>query len=111
MGSIVESGDISNSEMKTDNDSVASICTNAGNFAYHILPQKEDDPYTQSSVPCHVLLNLVGTVCKRYNHCLKGTNYQKNFIQRLVASMCGTSFPVIYPPAMCFPRHYYVQAT
>ena len=57
-----------------------------------------------------MLLNQAGICCSRYNNRITGTSAQQNFIQRLVSTISGASFPLIYPHAMLFPRHFYAQA-
>jgi len=81
--------------------------SNAGRFPYIIRAR----PGTRTFVPSHVLLNQVGSLCKRYSHRITGTHYQQNFVQRLVATVCGASFPLVYPQATCLPRHYYAEAS
>jgi hypothetical protein len=46
-------------------------------------------------VPSHVIMNQVGNLCNRYNHCIMGTNLEQNFIQRIVSQQCGTSHPLM----------------
>ena len=71
----------------------ATSYSNAGRFPYTILAR----PGTRTFVPSHVLLNQVRLLCKWYNNRITGTHYQQNFVQRLVTTVCGASFPLVYP--------------
>ena len=62
--------------------------TDTGQFPYTILDQSK-----LHSVPCHVLLNPVGVLCTQYNNRIYGTHAQKNFIQRIVFTICGMAHP------------------
>jgi hypothetical protein len=44
-------------------------------------------------VAIHVLMNQIGNLCNRYNHCITGTNPQQNWVQCFVAKQCGVSYP------------------
>jgi hypothetical protein len=79
--------------------------TDSGQFAYDIL-----DKNRTQAVPCHVLLNQVGVLCTRYNQRIYGTYPQQNFIQRIVSTITGHSFPLLYLMATLFPRHFYLGA-
>ena len=81
--------------------------TNAGKSEYMV--HNPDEGLYQ--VPCHVLLNQAGVLCSRYNHKIMGTSAQQNFIQRMVSTVTGASFPLIYLLGMLFPRHFYAQAS
>jgi predicted GIY-YIG superfamily endonuclease len=89
-------------------DSSADVIptTNAGDFAYTVLDKNEK----KRKFPCHILLNQVGVLLTRYNNRIEGTYAQKNFIQRIVSTICGLSFPLVYLMGTLFPRHFYAQA-
>jgi hypothetical protein len=55
--------------------------TDAGNVALSMVSCVNE----LHSVPIHVLLNQVGNLCNRYNHCITGTNPQQNWVQHFVA--------------------------
>ena len=79
--------------------------TNAGDFPYTHLHKS-----SARAVPCHVLFNQAGVLCTRYNKRINGTNMQRNFLQRIVSTTAGTSMPLLYMMATCFPRHFYASA-
>lgn len=62
-------------------------------------------------MPCHVILNQAGTVLQRHNHRISGSNAQTNFVQRMVATAPGESYPLLYMLGMLFPRHFYAEAS
>ena len=61
-------------------------------------------------VPMHVLFNQAGRLCTRWNKTIKGTQVQQNFIQKLVSTIYGYSFPILFFHAMLFPKHFWCNA-
>jgi hypothetical protein len=89
------------------NDMAVCLPTiDAGDFAYQIYRRKAE----LCGVPSHVIMNQVGNLCNRYNHCIMGTNSEQNFIQRIVSQQCRTSHPLLYPMSTLFPSHFYGEA-
>lgn len=62
------------------------------------------------TVPMHVLFNQAARMCNRYNKSIDGTRYQKNFVQKLVSTIFGYSFPMLYFHALLFPKHFWSNA-
>ena len=80
--------------------------TKSGDFATVTLEREG-----ASVFPCHVLFNQAASLCTRYNKKITGTQAQQNFIQRIVSTIQGTSVPLMYLMATCFPRHFYASST
>ncbi len=53
----------------------------------------------------HVLFNMLGSLLRRYNKPIDGTIRQKHFVQSLVSTVFGLSFPVLFLQAKIFPNH------
>ena len=58
----------------------------------------------------HVLFNMLGSLLRRYNKPIDGTIRQKHFVQSLVSTVFGLSFPVLFLQAMLFPKHFWCSA-
>ncbi len=58
-----------------------------------------------------VMFNQVGTHLSRRRNRIGGTNMQQHFVQKLVSSVRGISFPILYLPAMLFPGIFWSGAT
>ena len=62
------------------------------------------------SSPLHILFNQVGSLLQRYNKSISPKQVQRNFIQRIVSTIEGSSFPLMYLMGSCFPRHFYASS-
>lgn len=58
-----------------------------------------------------VLLNQMGSLLKRRNKNLTGTQREQNFTQRLAAASSGTSSCLLYPEGSIFSRHFWSNAS
>ena len=88
--------------------------TNGADMEYTILEKgggENSDRYYGTTVPMHVLFNQAGSLCTRYNKQMKGSRVQQNFVQKLVSSIRGFAFPLLYFAANLFPRHFWANAT
>ena len=54
-------------------------------------------------VPGHVILNQCGSLLVRTRSQLRGTIFQRNFLQSIAARSCTNTVPLAYPEAMLFP--------
>ena len=82
--------------------------TNAGEPRIDVLPT--DRTKELGRMPSYVLFNQCGFMGDRRNQRLSGTLAQRNFVQRLVASVDGESVPLLYLFGMLMPRHFYSAA-
>lgn len=82
--------------------------TNAGVLPQTVLQRQSK---WATSVPGHVLFNQVGSCLQRHNHRMTGKYFHSSFIQRMVSTVDGSSFPLLYLLATCFPRHWYASST
>ena len=88
--------------------------TNGADIAYTFLERGGgvgSNSYYGSSVPMHVLFNQAGSLCTRFNKRIRGSQVQQNFVQKLVSSVRGYAFPLLYFAATLFPRHFWASAT
>jgi hypothetical protein len=60
-------------------------------------PDPDESPESWYSAPMHVLFNQLGSLCTRFNKRIKGTQFQQHFVQTVVSSMRGFSFPSVVP--------------
>ena len=93
------------------NDNFYIPTTNAGlRPIYTVI---ENEPYKNSYLTNHALLNVYGGCLVRRKEQLKGTTRQRNFLQRLVtAAPMGTrvrSLPLLYPEGMLFTDIFYLD--
>ncbi len=58
-----------------------------------------------------VLMNVMGSMLKRRNKTLTGTQREQNFVQQLCASSPGTSTSVLFPEASIFTRLFFSCAS
>ena len=58
-------------------------------------------------VPMHVLFNQAARMCTRFNKIIRGTRVQQYFVQKLVSTIYGYSFPILYFHSMLFPKHFW----
>jgi len=61
-------------------------------------------------VPMHVLFNQAARICTRWNKTIKGTQMQRSFVQRIVSTIYGYSFPILFFHAMLFPKHFWCNS-
>lgn len=61
--------------------------------------------------PLHVLFNQFGRVCTRFNKRIQGSNFQRYFVQKLVSSIRGISWQLMYLDSTLFPGIYWAEAT
>jgi len=61
-------------------------------------------------VPMHVLFNQAARICTRYNKSIRGTRAQQSFVQKVVSSIYGYSFPILFFHSMLFPKHFWCNA-
>jgi len=54
-------------------------------------------------VPMHVLFNQAARICTRYNKSIRGTRAQQSFVQKVVSSIYGYSFPILFS-ILCYFR-------
>ena len=80
--------------------------TSSGDFAPVTMPREGN-----WSSPLHILFNQVGSLLQRYNKSISPKQVQRNFIQRIVSTIEGSSFPLMYLMGSCFPRHFYASST
>ena len=77
-----------------------------------VSPQAtEDDGKPCSYAPMHILLNQFGRVCTRFSKSIRGTNFQRYFIQKLVSSIRGISWELMYLDSTLFPNIYWADAS
>lgn len=95
------------------NEDHAVPWTNAGQSSIEVCERNvdDDDPERWYSAPMHVLFNQLGSLCTRYNKRIKGTQFQQHFVQSIVSSMRGLSFPLLYVTGMLFPKHFWASST
>jgi len=62
-------------------------------------------------MPMHVVFNQAARLLRRYKKPIKGTQVQQSFVQRLVSTVYGHSFPLLYFHATIFPKHFWASAT
>jgi len=62
------------------------------------------------TAPMHVLFNQLGSLCTRFNRRIKGTQFQQHFVQTVVSTLRGFSFPLLYLTGMLFPKHFWSTA-
>lgn len=70
-----------------------------------------EDEKPSSYAPMHILFNQFGRVCTRFNKNIQGTNFQRYFIQKLVSSIRGISWELMYLDSTLFPNIYWADAT
>jgi len=70
----------------------------------------EDDGKPSSYAPMHILFNQFGRVCTRFNKSIRGTNFQRYFIQKLVSSVRGISWELMYLDSTLFPNIYWADS-
>ena len=58
----------------------------------------------------HVLLNQCGTLLTRKKYQLKGSSRHRFFLQRLCATSCNSSIPLMYPEGTLFPSIHWKMA-
>jgi len=88
--------------------------TNGADMEYTFLEKGgglDSDSYYGTRVPMHVLFNQAGSLCTRFNKRIRGSQVQQNFVQKLVSSIRGFAFPLLYFAATLFPRHFWASAT
>ncbi len=87
--------------------------TNSGQTAIQACDKEDDNenPERWYSAPMHVLFNQLGSLCTRFNKRIKGTQFQQHFVQSVVSSMRGMSFPLLYLSGMLFPKHFWASST
>ena len=66
---------------------------------------------TGTIAPSCVVFNQLGNNCTRYSKRINGTQTQQHFVQKLVSSIRGISFPILYLPALLFPGIFWAAAT
>ena len=79
--------------------------TDAGDEPVNIHLRDGSDPISGA-----VLFNQVGSCTTRQNNIIRGTNRQRNFVQKLCSTSPGQVSPLLQPEAAVFPRHFYVSA-
>lgn len=95
----------------SDDEDMIPFCTDAGEVAREFTPRYKSEDTMTSTVPCHVILNQLGSCCTRYNKRIEGTIPQRHFLQKLTSTMRGCSWPLLYPMGALFPGHFYACAT
>ena len=63
------------------------------------------------TVPIHVLFNQAAACCRRFNKPIQGSQVQQSFVQRVVSSIRGIAFPLLFFAGCLFPCHYYSCAS
>lgn len=83
------------------------------NGTYHERPilDRNRDNDGVLRVPMHVLFNQAGRVCARNYKEIKGSQFQKSFVQRLASTIWGCSFPLLFSTsALLFPKHFWANS-
>ena len=80
-------------------DQDEGMMTNAGDTARTV------GSYNQMrQISGHVILNQAAVCTNRYGKPIESTQYDKHFIQRLVSTIKGQSFPLLYMEGVIFLR-------
>ena len=83
------------------------------NGAYKERPilDRDRDKDGTVRVPMHVLFNQAGRVCSRRGNEIRGSQFQKSFVQRLASTIWGCSFPLLFSfNALLFPKHFWANS-
>ena len=89
------------------NNDEGFITTNAGDHHNNIIQNNNNNGEVVSG---HIIFNQVGSCTARKRHTITGTSRQRHFVQNLCSTSAGQSYPLLYPEASLFPRHFYASA-
>lgn len=85
----------------SDNEYNGIPTTNAG---------EENLTFINNRQPLFIFFNQVGNICTRSNNKKPGSAAQQHFIQRLVSTVKGNSFPLLSLMGTSFTNHFYSEA-